>query len=147
MAAAGDLKALQAEFDKAVDEVQKKVEDVFTFSIKDGVQFIGEISPVFTGYYQSNHRVTLNSSEFPLDPITRPSSGGTGALKVPPAALRAREEQNLKPFKLGDEIKLGNAVPYAGDLEAGTPKQPAGGFYDTLAQAIEQNMSTKSKSK
>lgn len=144
MADAGDARALQREFDAAMDEAEKQTLDILRQSVLDGVAALANFSPVDTGWYVRNHRVAVNGGSVGLQPrnVDRGPLRGTGRLAVGPATLRRREGVKLRKLKLGDDVLIGNAVPYAGTIEGGTTTRPEGNFYqrasDVVAAAIER---------
>ncbi len=107
-------------------------------AIKKGLRFLATISPVDTGWYERNHRISINGSEVDVDPAERPSRGKDAEkVNISPAELVARESATLDLAQLGDEISIVNAVPYADAIEnLGTATTPEGHYYALTEQYI-----------
>ncbi len=90
-------------------------------------------SPIWSGYYQRNHRVR-RVNRFPVEPSSQPEDKkGSGSLALDPGALLDREQEFIRRFKIGDQLYIGNGVPYAQEIEDGTKTMPQGNFYGQAA--------------
>lgn len=104
------FKAIGAE----VTRVQQKlVRDIYEGLLQPGV------SRVFSGYYKSNHRIMIGkNANAKLAPGKRPETAAQFQFIDNVEAARAEELGKVKNVRLGSEVKVGTAVPYALELEA-----------------------------
>ncbi len=132
---------LERQITRIVDSDIKKYE-VEVRSIMDQVHdAILSASPVWTGYYKSNHTIvirsfrgTLKTQGFRLSPLTKDSQVPLFyAANIAPRA--AEEKEKLSQFEAGDSITITTGVPYAGEIERDGTETAAPGIYaDAAAQ-------------
>lgn len=75
-----------------------------------------QVSPKYSGYYASNHRIVLEGNNFKLNPPQRRANEERGVYLGNIAASRTEEVSKLQDrqaLKGVVNIKVGTAVPYA----------------------------------
>lgn len=111
---------------------------VIVRAVRKALRYAVEISPVETGWYERNHRISINESSVPIDPQERPPRPGV-IVSISATELVQRENEILARAKLGDTITMINSVPYAELIEAiGTKTQPEGQFYARIESYLEE---------
>ena len=76
--------------------------------------------PKDTFWSDANHRVNVGpnpAQDFPLEPPERPTE--SGALQGESADNENQQVAKIKGVKFGDKVLIGNAVPYAADVQQG----------------------------
>ncbi len=132
---------------RALDTVEATIEAVLIEDAAQAAQHAAEIAPVYSGGYQANIRAGLNTSDFPVEPSEaairaeqqRIARGeiAPGRLALPPSDIAERARATLRTLVLGEEIVIGNAVSYAGQVEdRGTATVPGGHVFRLTAEAF-----------
>lgn len=132
---------LKKDLSDEIASIEEKTRVAVIFSVLDGIRYLNQISPAYTGWYARNHRVGLGSSPTELDPPTRPPGYRTKeklgpSLALSDADLITREFPNIQNYKVGEDIMMTNTVPYADEIENGTRTRPEGKFYARAEQYI-----------
>lgn len=129
--------SLDAAFDKAIDQVTKRVETVVkeiastTFkNARTNSMDVGRMfgSPVLTGRFLSSHTISLNSPDTSVHPEVPKGQSVT----PPPAEAEAAPV--LAGYTLGDTIYISNYLDYAGLLEKGFSAKAPQGVYEVTAK-------------
>lgn len=108
---------------QADQEIKERVLDQTREDIKgamrEGLRFLAGNSPIWTGQYQLNHSILVNTEDVDVrgEPSDRNRKEGLGELAIAPEAVVLREEANLQSFELGDEIHLANPTFQASIVE------------------------------
>lgn len=135
---------INRDIDESFERETRKVETKIKGAVASGLGELSENSPVWTGYYQRNHRVSINGTNIALEPPQKPEDSlnwtlGLGELAV--SNIVNREWTEIDKFKLGDTMYVGNAVSYAGEIEVeGTPSTPEGLYYNRMAQSVKTKL-------
>ncbi len=94
----------------------------------DALQAVVAGSPVDTGAYRANHRVTLDGEDLGFD-LQATDAGGSETL--------------MRGLSVAGEIStpygyasIQNNIPYGGALETGSSKQAASGVYGPAFEAV-----------
>lgn len=133
--------------EKAVDEALAKAAIIEKHAILKGLQRIAEMSPVYTGRYKRNHRVAVNSRSVIVELFLDREEQDMVASPVDRSVEQILSEEGAKLTKLriSDNVIIGNAVPWANDVEQGTKTRPEGQIYHRGAQAIEARIRANSR--
>lgn len=84
-------------------------------------------SPVDTGQFRSNHRVSLNiPDDTTQEQVENPASTTSKGLNI------------LKSAKIGGLVYIQNSLPYAERLESGYSQQAPSGVYSTTFAAVSE---------
>lgn len=85
-------------------------------------------SPVDTGQFRSNHRVSVNSPDNGYDQSTDPQGMST----------IARGNAAVMPARLGDTVYIQNNLPYAERIEHGWSQQSPSGVYGITFASVSE---------
>lgn len=108
-------------------KVMKDADKLFKNAAITGLQKAIAMSPVDTGAYRGNHRVTLNSYDNTVNTETTDING---------AATQMEGMKSIAKAKLGDRIVIQNALPYSIALENGHSPQAPNGVYSVAFAAM-----------
>ena len=111
---------------KIMDEVKEETTRIIKAKVKEVFRDVVGASPVFSGYYASNHNILLRAASGQFG-----SSGGRAGLTPgvrPPNAIRGQFADNIgantskqlakvKSIRVGDVILIATEVPYAEQVE------------------------------
>lgn len=131
---------IDRDIDESFEQETRKLEARVKKAVASGLQELDSISPVWSGYYQSNHRVSINDTNVALVPATKPedTNWAQGLGELTAENLVNREWTIIDKFKFGDDIYVANAVPYADEIEVeGTTTAPEGLYYRRAAQKVK----------
>jgi len=114
---------LERQMTRLVDEQIADYENDIKLLMTDVHEDILQNSPVWTGYYKSNHTIvlrrfngTLKTQGFNLSPQVKESEEpGFYVGNIDSRAATEREKIDL--FEAGDSVEVTNAVEYAGEIE------------------------------
>ncbi len=127
MARAMEL-AFKKELDKILTEISEEVIVVQRELVEEVYNAIVDESPIHSGYYASNHRITVRqasgqfgSGEAQLVPSTRPVDAEIGLFLDNIPRTRAQEVAKISRMKLGDTAEISTQVPYALQIEQRRP--------------------------
>lgn len=132
------MDSLDAAFDKAFKEIDRRLADIVTETASAMFRFlridalnVGSAfgSPVLTGRFISSHRISLNFPDYSTEPVNAEDE----------QYVMPSEAETLTPvvrdYKLGDTIYIANALDYADILEEINPSRKAPrGVYEVTAQ-------------
>ena len=93
--------------------------------VTDGLDTIINSSPIFTGWYASNHRISIRrggsliaGSEPPkLFPSAKPRVTTQDMWVANISAAREEELAKLELLQIGDTVRISTAIPYADEIE------------------------------
>lgn len=108
--------------EKELTQTQKKI-------VADTLQGVVLVSPVDTGAFRGNHRVSIGSVDATANPSEKDSSG---------AGTISKGLQNLIALKPFQTVFISNSLPYAYRLENGWSEQAPQGIYRTTFTYITQ---------
>lgn len=95
-------------------------------------------SPVWTGTYCYNHRISVNGEDVEYVAIKESAEVVADPINPTPSELVAREKPKLANTSLSDTVSIKNETPWAGDIETyGSPLIPEGAFFERAAQYFE----------
>lgn len=128
--------------EKSVDRVLREAAVIERRAILKGLERIAQASPVYTGRYMRNHRVAVNSSSVELELFSSRDEAEMVANPVSRSVSQIISEEGAKLAKLRvtDNVIIGNAVPWAKDVESGTKTRPEGMQYQRGAQTIRERL-------
>ena len=98
---------------------------IFKVLIEDALDGLISASPIFTGWYASNHRITVRHggsikaglSTPKLFPREKPRVTTQGMYVSNIGSARAEELSKLSDLEVGDTVRIGTAIPYADEIE------------------------------
>ncbi|MEQ1277342.1 hypothetical protein [Acinetobacter soli] len=108
--------------EQELTQTQKKI-------VADTLQGVVLASPVDTGAFRGNHRVSIGSVDATASPSEKDSSG---------AGTISKGLQNLIALKPFQTVFISNSLPYAHRLENGWSDQAPQGIYRTTFTYITQ---------
>jgi len=129
--------ALVRDIEKIVDGEVKDYEELIKSFMSDAYETIIGTSPILSGYYASNHSLTVRrggSIKAGAGAVLEPAEKDSEEPGVYEANINSRaskELANLAVYKVGDTIRIAMAVPYAGAVEA------LHGVYTNAAQTFD----------
>lgn len=100
--------------------IQAQADDYLRRQVMQIVQEVVTSSPVDTGAFRGNHRLSIGSIPSGYDLSSTDTSG---------AATIARAQQEVLSARIGDTIYIYNNLPYAIPLENGHSRQAPLGIY------------------
>lgn len=119
------IETLDKQFKKIIDDATGQVLAAQVKQSEDILESLVFDSPIFTGYYASNHRVLIRSAtgQFKTTGIAKlvPSEKPSGTPReafvgnIGPALIE--EIAKLKRLELGDVVVITTRVPYADEVE------------------------------
>lgn len=135
----------EAEVAEAFEDLEEDVMDIIQDGVERGLKYLETESPIWSGWYQRNHRVSIDDPDVKLDPPQKPNDDnvrfGQGELAV--QGIPKRERPKLEAAKLGQMIYVANATDHAGIIEEeGTKRNPSGGWYSKAALVIANRIQT-----
>ena len=116
---------------KVIESTEEKVKKIAA----DMLQGVIIASPVDTGQFRSNHRVSLNAP----DNSTEETNGNTAPIGSMDAKVMNRGLNILKSAKIGGLIYIQNNLPYAQRLEHGYSEQGKHIYKLAFIEAVEKN--------
>lgn len=116
---------LKKDIERIIDDGVKDYENHIIGIMQLAYEQIVEESPIWTGYYASNHTVTIRGvggqfAKGSTGPFLRPGVKETDQKFFYQANIEDRKEEELAriaQFKVGQIIGISTAVPYAGEVE------------------------------
>jgi len=109
-----DLRAWDKAMKAQVKAIEEKIVETQRSAAVAFFDKVMEFSPVYSGYYKANHRVTF-TDQVDLSPEKRIARKGAHVGMIETA--RAAGEAKLSSKKLPVVVRIGNAVPYAVEVE------------------------------
>lgn len=100
--------------------IQAQADDYLRRQVMQIVQEVVTSSPVDTGAFRGNHRLSIGSIPSGYDMSSTDTSG---------SATIARAQQEVLSARIGDTIYIYNNLPYAIPLENGHSRQAPLGIY------------------
>ena len=120
--------AFKKQLDNIIAEISEEVIAVQHKLVEEVYNAIVDESPIHSGYYASNHRITIRqaSGQFgsggaQLVPLTRPDDAEIGKFLDNIPRTRAQEVAKIPRMKLGDTAEISTLVPYANQIEQRRP--------------------------
>ncbi len=111
---------------RAIMNAEVELIQVLRTIIEDAYDAIINASPIFTGYYASNHRITIRgenrsikagSSTPKLFPSSKPRVTTENIYFANISSARSEELAKLNDLEVGDTVMISTAVPYAEEIE------------------------------
>ena len=132
------IEQLEKKITKRVeDRVRKTAIDVWS-TVNTATTSGGGGSPVLTSRYIKSHRINTGAVDTSVHPVL---SGGTGGL-APDPGFKGQSvgiaENEMKAFKLGQNVFITDSVPYAGILERGGSRKTPQGIYGPAVQSLKR---------
>lgn len=116
---------------KVIESTEEKIRK----TAADMLQGVILASPVDTGQFRSNHRVSLNAP----DNGTNQSNGNTAPVGSLDSKVMNQGLNILKSAKIGGLIYIQNNLPYAQRLEHGHSQQGMHIYKLAFIEAVEKN--------
>lgn len=125
MAVGINIATLDAELKAMMKGVTRQVLKAQKDQVRRVYHSIIDDSPIYTGYYASNHRIIIRSSKgqftaggrVELSPGTKPEGAREFSLESNIGVAIVKELGKLGRLKLGDTVLITTRVPYADDVE------------------------------
>ena len=119
------ITGLEKDLEKLLDLIVEIPRRNLRSAIKKAYDNLVERSPVFTGYYKTNHRIIIRDSKGRFKtqgtakrvPVNKPGSSVALAFINNLSTARAEEMEKLDKVEIGDLITLTTSVPYAFAIE------------------------------
>lgn len=133
------LSAFNKSLDKQLKTIDKKVDEQFKLLVLEVFNTIVIQSPVYSGYYASNHSVALDTQGFDaLSPPVRPTNVQPGQFFGQIAINQGAQQEKMSALKPTTvRVKIGTNVPYADIIEQRT------GVYRNAAAVATANFGGK----
>lgn len=116
---------------KVIESTEEKIRK----TAADMLQGVILASPVDTGQFRSNHRVSLNAP----DTTEEESNGNTSPIGSMDSKVLNKGLNILKSAKIGGLIYIQNNLPYAQRLEHGHSQQGMHIYKLAFIEAVEKN--------
>ena len=119
------INIVNAQITKAIMQGEADFLVALTIHITDSYDHIVFSSPIFTGWYASNHRISIRrggslvaGSEPPkLFPSAKPRVTTKDMWVGNIGAAREEELAKLDLIEIGDTVRISTAIPYADEIE------------------------------
>ncbi len=118
------LDSFGKQIDVAIKDAVFETEQEFKKVAQNAFDEIQKRSPIWSGYYKSNHRVTVRSARgtfktggVKLVPSTKPEFPEALSFIDNVEKARAEELAKIDRLELGDTFEISTIVPYADEVE------------------------------
>ncbi len=117
---------VEKQLNKIIKEVEEEAAQVFRKVVKDAYDHLISpgVSPVWSGYYKSNHRITIRSAKgqfktggVKLFPTEKPEFPEVLIYIDNVQRTAAIELRKLDKLEIGDTAQISTSVPYADEVE------------------------------
>ncbi len=112
------------QIEKAITQVEAEAAVIFREVVRTAYDAVLSNSPIWSGYYKSNHRITVRSSKgqfkvggVKLSPTIKPEFPEIFAFIGNIETARSTELAKLSKLEIGDTAQITTRVPYADEVE------------------------------
>ena len=133
------LSALVTDIENLIEGELEDYRELIILHMTDAYTAVIDMSPILTGYYKSNHSVTVRrggsivAGGVTLNPEEKDSEQ-PGVYEANVGPREQMELGHLQSYEIGDTIRIATAVPYADFVEA------THGVYTSVAETFDLSL-------